>query len=127
MFDESGDPFNHLMHFRQVMTLQCKNDPLLCKVFPSSLRRPALAWFNQLPPGSVASFHKLSIIHDQVIVLCKIEAECSRLVHDQNGERLISKGLYETLRRNNPSTKGCQYGLHNAGGETDNETRFIVL
>ena len=37
MFDESGDPFDHLMHFRQVMTLQCKNDLLLCKVFPSSL------------------------------------------------------------------------------------------
>ena len=48
------------MHFRQVMTLQCENDPLLCKVFPSNLSGPALAWFHQLPSGSIASFHELS-------------------------------------------------------------------
>ena len=60
MFDGSGYRFDHLMHFKQVMTLQCENDSLLCKVFPSSLSGPALSWFHCLHPGSLSSFHELS-------------------------------------------------------------------
>ena len=36
MYDDTVDPFDHLMHYQQVMTLDAGTDPLMCKVFPVS-------------------------------------------------------------------------------------------
>ena len=36
-YDGSSDPFDHIMHYRQLMTLDIGNDALLCKVFPANL------------------------------------------------------------------------------------------
>lgn len=39
-YDETSDPFDpfdHIVHYRQLMTLDIGNDTLLCKVFPASL------------------------------------------------------------------------------------------
>ena len=41
------------------MILNAENDRLLCKVFPASLKGPALAWFHKLPRGSLNSFSEL--------------------------------------------------------------------
>ena len=41
------------------MILSAGNDRLLCKVFPASLKGPALAWFHKLPRGSINSFDEL--------------------------------------------------------------------
>ncbi|RVW84783.1 hypothetical protein CK203_046658 [Vitis vinifera] len=38
-YDGTNDPFDHIMHYRQLMTLDIGNDALLCKVFPASLPR----------------------------------------------------------------------------------------
>ncbi|KAL6323132.1 hypothetical protein AAG906_027402 [Vitis piasezkii] len=38
VYDGSSDPFDHIMHYRQLMTLDIGNDALLCKVFPASLK-----------------------------------------------------------------------------------------
>ncbi|XP_034706692.1 uncharacterized protein LOC117930242 [Vitis riparia] len=59
-YDESSDPFDHIMHYRQLMTLDIGNDALLCKVFPASLQGQALSWFHRLPPNSVDNFRDLS-------------------------------------------------------------------
>ena len=56
-YDGSSDPFDHIMHYRQLMTL---NDALLCKVFPASLQGQALSCFHRLPPNSVDNFRDLS-------------------------------------------------------------------
>ncbi|KAL6317329.1 hypothetical protein AAG906_030082 [Vitis piasezkii] len=37
-YDGSNDPFDHIMHYWQLMTLDIGNDMLLCKVFPTSLQ-----------------------------------------------------------------------------------------
>ncbi|RVW18444.1 hypothetical protein CK203_105234 [Vitis vinifera] len=58
-YDGSSDPFNHIMHYRQLMTLDIGNDALLCKVFPASLQGQALSWFHRLPPNSVDNFRDL--------------------------------------------------------------------
>ena len=55
-YDGSNDPFDHIMHYRQLMTLDIGNDTLLCKVFPASLQGQALSWFYQLPMNSVDNF-----------------------------------------------------------------------
>ena len=36
-YDRTSDPFDHIMHYRQLMTLDIGNDASLCKVFPTSL------------------------------------------------------------------------------------------
>ena len=59
MYDGSSDPYDHMLHFNQVMILNAGDDRLLCKVFPTSLKGPALAWFHKLPRGSVNSFGEL--------------------------------------------------------------------
>nr|CAN70062.1 hypothetical protein VITISV_025666 [Vitis vinifera] len=59
-YDGSSDPFDHIMHYRQLMTLDIGNDALLCKVFPASLQGHTLSWFHRLPPNSVGNFRDLS-------------------------------------------------------------------
>ena len=59
MYDGSSDLYDHMMHFNQAMILSAGNDRLLCKVFPASLKRPALARFHKLPRGSINSFDEL--------------------------------------------------------------------
>ncbi|RVW50251.1 hypothetical protein CK203_110212 [Vitis vinifera] len=59
-YDGTNDPFDHIMHYRQLMTLDIGNDALLCKVFPASLQGQALSWFHRLPPNSVYNFRDLS-------------------------------------------------------------------
>ena len=48
-----------MVHYNQAMTLNANNDWLLCKVFPASLRGPALAWFHKLLRYSINSFNEL--------------------------------------------------------------------
>ena len=59
MFDDSNDPYDHMLHYNQAMKLNADNDRLLCKVFPASLRGLALAWFHKLPHNSINSFNEL--------------------------------------------------------------------
>ena len=47
------------MHFRQIKTLQTRNDALLCKVFPTNLAGPDLSWYHRLAPNTVTSFRCL--------------------------------------------------------------------
>ena len=58
-FDGFSDPYDHMLHYNQVMILNVGNDCLLCKVFPTSLRGPVLAWFHKLPRNSINLFYKL--------------------------------------------------------------------
>ena len=59
MYDGSSDPYDHMLHYNQAMILSAGDDQLLCKVFPASLRGPALAWFHKLPRGSINTFGEL--------------------------------------------------------------------
>ena len=57
MFDGFTDPYDHMLHYNQAMTLNADNDLLLCKVFPASLRGPTLIWFHKLPRNSIKMFY----------------------------------------------------------------------
>ena len=48
-YDGIGDHFDHIMHFKQLMTLDIGNDALLCKAFSANLHDQTLSWFNRLP------------------------------------------------------------------------------
>ena len=59
IYDGSSDPYDHMLHYNQAMILSAGDDRLLCKVFPASLKGPALAWFHKLPRGSINTFGEL--------------------------------------------------------------------
>ena len=59
MYDGSSDPYDHMLHYNQAMILNARDDRLLCKVFPASLKGPTLAWFYKLPRGSINTFGEL--------------------------------------------------------------------
>ena len=62
MYDGSSDPYDHMLHFNQAMTLNAGDNRLLCKVFPASLKGPALAWFHKLPRRSINLFSDLLVV-----------------------------------------------------------------
>ena len=62
MYDDSSDPYDHMLHFNQAMILNVGDDRLLCKVFSTSLKGPALAWFHKLPRGLINSFGELWVV-----------------------------------------------------------------
>ena len=61
IFDGFNDPYDHLLHYNKAMTTNTGNDRLLCKVFPTSLQVPMLAWLHKLPRNSINSFNELWI------------------------------------------------------------------
>ena len=59
-FDGAKDPVNHLKTYKNQMELHGYQDPVRCRAFAITLKGPALAWFNRLPPLSISSFRELS-------------------------------------------------------------------
>ena len=60
-FDGIKDPVDHLNTYKNQMELHGYQDPVRCRAFAITLKGPALAWFNRLPPSSFSSFKELSI------------------------------------------------------------------
>ena len=60
-FDGAKDPVDHLNTYKNQMELHRYQDPVRCRDFAITLKSPALAWFNRLPPSSISSFRELSI------------------------------------------------------------------
>ena len=61
-FDDVRDPVDHLNTYKNQMELHGYQDPVRCRAFAITLKGPALAWFNKLPPSSISSFRELSIV-----------------------------------------------------------------
>ena len=60
-FDGVKDPVDHLNTYKNQMELHGYQDPMRCRAFATTLKGPALAWFNRIPPSSISSFRELSI------------------------------------------------------------------
>ena len=60
-FDGVKDPVDHLNTYKNQMELHGYQDPVRCRAFATTLKGPALAWLNRLPPSSITSFRELSI------------------------------------------------------------------
>ena len=59
-YDGARDPFDQFATFKTTMHLQGVPDEIMCRVFPITLKGPALVWFSKIPPNSVSSFEELS-------------------------------------------------------------------
>ena len=60
-FDGVKDPVDHLNTYKNQMELHGYQDPVRCRAFATTLKGPAFAWFNRIPPSSISSFRELSI------------------------------------------------------------------
>ena len=60
-FDGVKDPVDHLNTYKNQMELHGYQDPVRCRAFATTLKGPALAWFNRIPPSSISSFRELSV------------------------------------------------------------------
>ena len=60
-FDGAKDPVDHLNTYKNQMELHGYQDSVRCRAFTITLKGPALALFNRLPPSSISSFRELSI------------------------------------------------------------------
>ncbi|KAL0340476.1 UNVERIFIED_CONTAM: hypothetical protein Sradi_4564400 [Sesamum radiatum] len=59
-YDRTGDPQEHLDKFYAKIDRYDLSDAAYCKVFRTTLSKLALAWFNQLPAGTISSLEQLS-------------------------------------------------------------------
>ncbi|KAK4411919.1 hypothetical protein Sango_0264900 [Sesamum angolense] len=55
-----GDPHEHLDKFYAKIDWYDLSDAAYCKVFRTTLSKRALAWFNQLPAGTISSLEQLT-------------------------------------------------------------------
>ena len=60
-FDGVKDLVDHLNTYKNQMELHGYPDPIQCRAFATTLKGPALAWFNRIPHSSIFSFRELSI------------------------------------------------------------------
>ncbi|KAK3000171.1 hypothetical protein RJ639_023436 [Escallonia herrerae] len=60
LYDGTGNPGEHVYQFQTNMLLLQVSDAVMCKAFPTTLRKAAHAWFKSLQPRSIYSFGQLS-------------------------------------------------------------------
>ncbi|KAK3014505.1 hypothetical protein RJ639_009408 [Escallonia herrerae] len=60
LYDGTGDPGEHVYQFQTNMLLLQVSDAVMCRAFPTTLRKAAHAWFKSLQPRSIHSFSQLS-------------------------------------------------------------------
>uniref|UniRef100_A0A2N9J8N6 Uncharacterized protein n=1 Tax=Fagus sylvatica TaxID=28930 RepID=A0A2N9J8N6_FAGSY len=60
VYNGRTDPVAHIGHYHQRMALCHHNDPLMCRLFPSSLGEFALRWFNQIDRGTIGSWSQMA-------------------------------------------------------------------
>ena len=70
MYNDRTDPVEHVNHFNQRMVVHSKNEPLICKVFPSSLGPVAMRWFHGLRAVSIDSFQELTQAFESCFITC---------------------------------------------------------
>ena len=59
-YNERTNPIEHVSHFNQRMAVHSRNEALMCKLFPSSLRPVAMRWFDGLRAESIDTFKELT-------------------------------------------------------------------
>ncbi|KAK3016189.1 hypothetical protein RJ639_007029 [Escallonia herrerae] len=59
LHDGTGDPGEHVYQFETNMLLLQVSDAVMCRAFPTTLRKAAHAWFKSLQPRSIYSFGQL--------------------------------------------------------------------
>ncbi|GMP44358.1 hypothetical protein CsSME_00013318 [Camellia sinensis var. sinensis] len=86
------------------MALYSGNEPLLCKVFPSSFGEIASDWFHKLPKGSVKTWEGLAEMFVARFVTNKlqplrVDALMALKISKDEGLKAYAKKYYEVFNR----------------------------
>ena len=54
------DPLDHIESFKTLMLLQMTLDEVMCRAFPTTLKRATKVWSSKIPPGIITDFKQLS-------------------------------------------------------------------
>ena len=70
IYNGRTDLVEHVSQFNQRMTVHSKDEALICRVFPSSLRPVAMRWFDGLRANTINSFKELTQAFGSSFVTC---------------------------------------------------------
>ena len=59
-YDGMKDPHDHIKAFKTILNLQQTLDEVICRSFPTTLKKAARVWFSKLPASFIANFEQLS-------------------------------------------------------------------
>ncbi|KAK3005509.1 hypothetical protein RJ639_016068 [Escallonia herrerae] len=102
LYDGSGDPGEHVYQFQTNMLLLQVSDAVMCRSFPTTLRKAAHAWFKSLRPRSIHSFTQLSNLFQKHFVSSRTRRKNSASFLNVVQER--NKSLSRYLGRFNAAT-----------------------
>jgi hypothetical protein len=60
IYNGRTDLVTHVGHYQQTMAVSLRNEPLMCRLFPSSLGEVAMRWFNQLDRRTISSWDQMA-------------------------------------------------------------------
>ncbi|KAK3007885.1 hypothetical protein RJ639_013715 [Escallonia herrerae] len=107
LYDGTGDSGEHVYQFQTNMLLLQVSDAVMCRAFPTTLRKAAHAWFKSLQPRSIHSFSQLSDLFQKHFV-------------SNRSRRQNSASLLNVVQEKNESL-ACFLGRFNAATlEIDN-------
>ncbi|KAK3003977.1 hypothetical protein RJ639_019244 [Escallonia herrerae] len=102
LYDGNGDPGEHVYQFQTNMLLLQVSDAVMCRAFPTTLRKAAHAWFKSLRPRSIHSFAQLSDLFQKHFVSSRTRRKNSASLFNVVQERNESLSRY--LGRFNAAT-----------------------
>ncbi|XP_057435958.1 uncharacterized protein LOC130728477 [Lotus japonicus] len=59
-YSGKADSKEHLLYFNTKMVINVASDAVKCKMFPTTFKGTAMAWFTTLPRGSITNFRDFS-------------------------------------------------------------------
>ncbi|XP_057444237.1 uncharacterized protein LOC130736418 [Lotus japonicus] len=59
-YNGKTDPKDHLLYFNTKKVISAASDAVKCRMFPSTFKGTAMAWFKTLPRGSITNFRYFS-------------------------------------------------------------------
>ncbi|KAK3033254.1 hypothetical protein RJ639_033134 [Escallonia herrerae] len=71
LYDGRGDPGEHVYQFQTNMLLLLVSNAVMCRAFPSTLRKATHTWFKSLRPRSIHSFSQLTDLFQNHFVSSK--------------------------------------------------------
>ncbi|KAK3028441.1 hypothetical protein RJ639_039033 [Escallonia herrerae] len=112
LYDRTGDLGEHVYQFETNMLLLQVSDAIMCRAFPTTLRKAAHAWFKSLQPRSIYSFGQLSDLFQKHFV-------------SSRSRRKNSASLLNVVQEKNESL-ACFLGRFNAATlEIDNLDKSV--
>ncbi|KAK3003139.1 hypothetical protein RJ639_018274 [Escallonia herrerae] len=100
LYDGTGDPGEHVYQFQTNMLLLQVSDAVMCRAFPTTLRKAAHAWFKSLQPRSIYSFGQLSDLFQKHFVSSrsrrKNSASLLNIVQEKNESLACFLGRFNT-------------------------------